>query len=62
LAYRGLEAWLLIWQDYEIPDGLARVAAWALLEGCLSLAVFPLFSLGSKNAALSKKAQRWYMT
>lgn len=62
LAYRGLETGLLVWQGYEVPDGWERLVAWALVEGFLSLAIFPLFSLGSKNEALSKKAQRWYMT
>jgi cell shape-determining protein MreD len=48
LAYRGLETGLLAWQDYEIPAGLSRAAAWALLEGLASIAVFPLFRLGGK--------------
>lgn len=62
LAYRGIEVWLLDWQGYEMPEGLGRLALWALLQGLASIAIFPLFSLGSKNEALSKKAQRWYMT
>jgi cell shape-determining protein MreD len=48
LAYRGIEMGLLAWQDYEIPAGFSHTAAWALLEGLASIAVFPLLRLGGK--------------
>ncbi len=48
LAYRGIEAALLAWQGYELPEGGYRLAVWALLEGVASVAVFPLLRVGGK--------------
>jgi hypothetical protein len=48
LAYRGVEAGLLVWQGYEVPTGSDRLLAWALLEGFVSLAVFPFFKIVGK--------------
>lgn len=49
LVYRGIETGLLAWQDYEVPAGLDRMAAWAVLEGVASIAVFPILRAGGKQ-------------
>jgi hypothetical protein len=48
LAVRGLESALLAWQGYETPSQFGALAAWALLEGLASVAVFPLLKIGGK--------------
>ncbi|HSA58124.1 MAG TPA: hypothetical protein VLJ37_00355 [bacterium] len=48
LAYRGLESGLLVWQGYAFPAGFGHLAAWAVLEGVASIAVFPLLRAGGK--------------